>query len=256
LAGGPIFADAEVLQIAPTISYALSDCLSIGIAPTLTAARMMFDPLGPSPITPAPTAGSGSRVHWGGGLQVGVYYLTGNAWHFGLTVKSPQWFEDFRFFTPTGVTTFDIDYPMIASLGVAYSGFENWIFAVDARYVDYDNTAGFSEFGWSNVFAGAIGAQYRVNDCWRLRLGYNFNQNPIHAGDVLTNISDPLIQDQNIAAGASYRLASNLDLSVAYVYLVNNEVTGPLPSPPFAPGDTLTNEIDAHSLALGVSVRY
>lgn len=255
LAGGPMFADAEIMQIAPTLSYALNEQLSIGFAPTLTAARLMLDPLGPSPIIPTPTPGSGNRVHWGGGFQVGLYYITDSCWHYGLTFKSPQWFEDFRFFTPTGVTTFNLDYPMIISLGAAYSGLENWIFAIDARYFDYDNTAGFSEFGWSNIFAGAIGAQYLVNDCWRLRFGYNFNQNPIHASDVATNISDPLIQVQNISAGISFRFAYNIDVSMAYIYLVNNGVTGPLPAP-FAPGDTITNEINAHSLALGATIRY
>ena len=256
LAAGPVFADAEFMQIAPTLSYAVTDRLSIGVAPTITLARVLFDPLGPSPITPAPTAGSGNRVHWGGGLQVGVYYIADDCWHVGASLKSPQWFEDFRFFTPAGVTTAKLDYPMIFSLGVAYTGVENWVIAVDARYFDYDNTDGFSEFGWSNVFAGAVGAEYTVNDCWRVRFGYNFNQNPLHAGDALANISDPLIQEQNVAGGVSRQVGDNVSISLAYIYLVRNSLTGPLPTPPFGAGDTLTHEIDAHSLALGVTVQY
>src|SRR5687768_16735348 len=43
LAAGPLFADAEVLQIAPTLAYALTERLSIGFSPTVTAARIMFD---------------------------------------------------------------------------------------------------------------------------------------------------------------------------------------------------------------------
>lgn len=255
LAAGPLFADAEVLQIAPTLSYALTERLSIGFSPTVTAARIMFDPLGPSPITPVATPGSGNRLHWGAGFQAGVYYLGVNCWNFGFTYKSPQWFEDFRFFTPTGVTEFDIDYPMILSLGLSYTGFQNWTFAFDARYFDYDNTAGFSEFGWSNVFAGAVGAQYQMNECWVFRCGFNFNENPIHSEDAATNLSDPLIQQQNASAGLSYRFTCNVDFALAYVYLVNNSVTGPLPAP-FAPGDSITHEINAHSLAMGVTVRY
>jgi long-chain fatty acid transport protein len=255
LAAGPLFADAEVLQIAPTLSYALTERLSIGFAPTVTAARIMMDPLGPSPITPVPTPGSGNRLHWGGGFQAGVYYVADNCWNYGFTYKSPQWFEDFRFFTPTGVTEFDLDYPMILSLGVSYTGYENWVFALDARYFDYDNTAGFSEFGWSNVFAAAFGVQYQVNECWALRCGFNYNEVPIHSEDAATNLSDPLIQQQNVSAGLSYRFTCNVDFNLAYIYLVNNSVGGPLP-PPFAAGDTITHEINAHSLALGVTVRY
>ncbi len=255
LAGGPLFADAEVLQLAPTLSYAVTEKLSIGFAPTVTGIRAMFDPLGPSPIVPAPTPGSGNRTHWGGGFQVGVYYITDNCWHLGCSFKSQQWLEDLRFFAPTGVAKFDLDYPMILSLGLAYSGIEDWIFAADARYFDYANTPGFREFGWSSVFAFAVGAQYRINDTWRARLGYSVNKNPLNSDDAALNISDPLIQEQNVASGLSYRLAANVDISMAYVYLVNNSLTGPLPAP-FPVGSTVRHDIQAHSLALGVTVRY
>jgi long-chain fatty acid transport protein len=256
LASGPIFADAEFLQIAPTLSYAINDRLAIGIAPTATLAKLTLDPLGPSVLTPVPTPGSGNRVHWGGGAQVGLYYIASDNWRTGFTIKSPQYFEDFRFFTPSGVARFDLDYPLILSLGLSYSGFENWILAVDARFHDFKNADGFSELGWSSVFAAAVGAQYHVNDCLYLRAGYNFNQNPIQDADVLANIATPLIQDQNVSAGLSYRIAWNVDVSLAYIYLVNNEVTGPLPSALFGPNASLSNEISAHSAALGATIRY
>ena len=257
LAAAPLFADAEILQIAPTVSFALNDQLAVGIAPTLTAARLMLDPLGP-PVTPGPglSPGTGNRLHWGGGIQVGLYYMTKNNWNLGFTVKSPQWMEPFRFFTPTGVNKFDLDLPMILSLGAAFTGKENWIFAIDARYFDYDNTDGFSEFGWSNIFAAAFGAQYSINNCWDLRFGYNFNQNPISANDIALNLSDPLIQEHNITMGLSYHLSDNVDLTMAYVYLFNNSLTGPLPAGTFGPNATASHEIDAHSAIFGVSVSY
>lgn len=256
LAAGPIFADAEFLQMAPTVSWAVSDTFALGVAPTITMAKLTMNPLGPSVITPLPTPGSGNRVHWGGGVQLGLYYIANPDWRFGMTIKSPQFFEDFRFFTPTGVTRFDMDYPMIVSLGTSYAGIRDWVFAADVRYHDFKNADGFSELGWSNVFAAAFGGQYSINDCWRFRVGYNVNQNPIQDGDVLRNIATPLIQDHNIATGFSYRFTEHVDLSVAYVYLVRNHVTGPLPPAIFGPGATLTNAIDAHSLAVGFEVGY
>jgi len=251
LAAGPVFADAEIMQVAPTMSIALNDRISVGVSPTLSAARTMFNPLGPSVISPAAGPGSGNRVHWGAGVQAGVHY-DGDCWQSGLSIKSPQWFEEFRFFTPTGVVTFDLDYPMIISGGVAYRGFNRWVIAADVRYFDYENTAGFSDLGWRSTFAGAIGAQYRCNDLWTVRAGYNFNQNPIQSEDALANLANPLIQEQNIAAGASCKLTCQVELTIAYVYLVQNDVTGPLPGGV----DTLTHEISAHSLATGLRVQY
>ncbi|RCS47809.1 hydrocarbon degradation protein [Bremerella cremea] len=256
LANGPLFADTEMLQIVPTISYQINENWSIGVAPTLSAARMMFDPLGPSAITPAMTPGSGNRVHWGGGVQGGIYYASPSCWRAGFTIKSPQWFEEFRFFTPSGVVGFNLDYPLILSSGLAYYGFERWVFAADVRYFDFANTQGFDTLQWKSVFSMAVGAQYRLSDWWTLRGGYNFNENPISSNAAFANVSTPLIQQHNIAAGLGCMLTDGVELNLAYVYLVNNSLTGPLPSPPFSPGDTLTHEISAHSLVLGLRVNY
>jgi len=255
LAAGPAYADAEVLQLVPTVSWALTDRLSIGIAPTVSAAKVTFLPLGPSVITPAANPGSGNRVHWGGGVQVGIYYEPTIDWHLGFTFKSRQWMEDFRFFTPSGVVKWDLDYPMILSLGTAYTGFNNWVLALDVRMFNYDSTPGLNDLGFSNVFAAAFGVQYTWDECWKFRFGYNFNQDPLHSGDAVTNVFTPLIQNQNVAAGMSRRFGQNVELSLTYVYLVENDLTGPLPAP-FTPGDTLTHEISAHSALLGVTVRY
>ena len=202
-----------------------------------------------------PTPGQGGRLHWGGGVQAGVYYIGDAGWHLGFTYKSRQYFEDFRFFTPGGVTKFDIDFPTILSLGLAYSAIDDWIFAADARYFDYANTPGFSNLGWSNIFAFALGAQYHMSERIYLRAGYNFNQDPMHSEDAAVNLLDPLIQSHNIATGLSYRFAKNVDLTMSYVYMVHNTLTGPLPAP-FPAGSTVTHELDAHSVLMGVTVRY
>lgn len=66
--------------------------------------------------------------------------------------------------------------------------------------------------------------------------------------------SDPLIQDQNVAAGGTYRFTDHVDFNLAYVYLVKNSVTGPLAA--FGPGVTVSNQLQAHSAIMGISVRY
>lgn len=256
LANGPLYADAEVMQLAPTLSYALTEQLSLGFAPTVTSARITLDPLGPSVVTPFPTAGTGGRVHWGAGFQAGIYYSTLNDWQLGFSFKSRQWFEEFQFLAPTQIIGFDLDYPMILSWGAAYSGFSRWVFTSDVRYIDYENTDGFDALGWRSVWAVATGVQFQLNDMFKLRAGYNANQNPIQSEDAFTNISTPLIQNQNVAAGVSCALTENVDVVLAYVHLLQNDLTGPLPAGIFGPGATVTNQISAHSLALGVIVDY
>ena len=115
-----------------------------------------------------------------------------------------------------------------------------------------DDADGFSEMGWSNVFAAAFGAQRQISDRLIARMGINFNQPPIRPGDVALNVMTPLIQKYNVSLGGSYSVAKNVDLNAAYVYLGDNDVTGPVAGGAF----TVTNNIQAHSAIMGVTVRY
>ena len=247
---GPAFASAEILQIAPTLSYQLTDRLSVGLAPTITTETVVLDPLGP-PLTGAITDAQGNRMHWGGGFQVGAYYKSEYGINLGATFKSKQWIEQLDFFqggAAGGTAHFNLDYPAIVSLGLSYTGMENWTIAIDARYFDYEHTDGYRELGWRSVFAGAVGIQYRATDRLSARFGYNFNQNPIQSGAVATNLLSPLIQDMNFSTGATYMFTNQVALNAAYVYLVNTSVTNPT--------GTISNEISAHSIIAGVSVKY
>jgi len=278
---GRVFSEAELLQIVPTASYAVTDKLSIGIAPTVSLARVAIDPLfltSPDDANgdgfPSYPSGRGTRYHWGGGFQVGMYYITDNCWHFGASVKSPQWFEQFRFFTEDEnggprLAKIDFDYPLIVSLGTAYRGFENLLIACDVRYFDYENTDGFGPsgfdgtgavagLGWSSIMSVHTGMQYRMTDCLYLRAGYQFNQNPIHDNDAFFNVPAPLIIQHIVSVGASYELTCNLSISMAYVHGFENDVTGPWQSPLIGPipGTSVTNTVSADAAIFGATVRY
>ncbi|EMI52885.1 membrane protein [Rhodopirellula sallentina SM41] len=254
LGGNPAYAMSEFLQIAPTVSFLVNEKLSIGFAPLVTLGEVGFDPIGPSVITSTAETSQGNRKHWGIGFQTGIYYITDNHFHFGASFRSTQWMETFRFFTPSGLVKFDLDLPMIFSLGTAYTGWEDWTFAADFRYIGYDDADGFSELGWSNLFAAAFGVQKKMGDRLHLRCGINFNQPPIHESDVPKNVISPLIQKYNIATGGSYRFAKNVDLNLSYVYLGHNSLIGTVPT---AGGPvTVRNDVSAHSLITGVTVRY
>lgn len=243
--GGRVFYDAEFMQLAPTISWALTDRLSFGFAPTITTGKLTFDPL------PNGNPGSGNRLHWGGGFQAGLYYIGSNCWNFGLSYKSTQWFETFRFFdagSPGGVFNFGLDLPAILSFGTSYTGFENWVLAMDVRYFDYKNTDGFDTLGWNSTVSASFAAQYKFSDSVYLRLGYQINEVAIKGAAVTTNVFAPLIQDHHITMGASYRFAENVDLNMAYMHMVGTSETDP------ATGITMATSV--HSAAMGVTVRY
>ena len=250
---GPLYSDGQFFQIVPTYSRAVTDRLSIGFAPTINLARVSIDPIpfGPAALGP----GAGTRWSWGLGAQLGVYYLQSETTRFGFSIKSPQWFEDFRTQTVAGgvpaESRLKLDLPMIVSGGVSYTGFEDWTLAMDLRYFDYKNTDGFgkpdmfgTELHWDNVFAVALGAQKRVNDSLYLRGGYTFNTSPINSGNIGVNFATPLIQQHVLGLGASYAFTRNVDLTLSYNQIFQADQSGPSV---FGP---INNQIATYSLAI------
>ncbi|MHB0960539.1 MAG: OmpP1/FadL family transporter [Pirellulaceae bacterium] len=277
---GRISAEADLVQILPTASYALSDQLSVGFAPSLTLARLSAESLifaAPNDANgdgfPTYPSGRGNRVQFGGGFQVGVYYITERYWHFGAALKSPQWFEPFRFKTEDELgrprtEKITVEYPLIATVGTAYSGFERFVFAADARFFDYGHAAGFqgsgldangalTGLGWSSIFAASAGVQYKVCEPFFIRCGYSYNQNPISEADIGFNIASPVITQHFSFVGASLRVSEHTIFSTTYIHGFENEVSGPIQSmygP--VPGSSVYSAVSLDALAMGITVQY
>ncbi len=277
---GRIFAELDILQVVPTLSYALSDRISVGIAPTLSIAKLGATPLflaGPDDANGdnffSYPPGLGTRYHFGGGVQAGVYYIGDNDIHLGASIKSPQWFETFRFQTTDELgaarnETVDFDYPMIVSLGASYSGWENLLVAVDVRYFDYKNTDGFRTarfnadgsvggLGWKSIVSVSTGVQLRLTDCLYLRGGYSYQQDPISSANTMFNLGSPLILEHMASVGASCNFSEKVILHAAYVHAFEAENSGPMQGATGPiPGTSVATRVYADALTMGLTVRY
>ena len=277
---GRVSSRGEIFQIAPTISYAITENWSVGIAPTITMAHVEADPGFLSPPNDANGngfftygSGTGTRYIFGGGFQIGTYYITDYDWRVGVSYKSPQWLEPVRVNSQDelGRPTFSkvhFDLPSIASLGVAYTGFERWVLPFDIRFFDYAATDGFRQrgynpngsvagLGWKSVLSITQGAQYEMTDNLTWRAGYTFNQNPITGPQTIFNIPTSLIIQHWLSTGFTYRLTPQVAATVAYTHGFENQMTGPfvLPAGPI-PGTSITGRVSADILNFGLSVNY
>jgi long-chain fatty acid transport protein len=278
---GPVSAELQVYQIVPTVAYSLTDHLSVGIAPTLSLARLNADPAFLAPPDNANgdgfatfTSATHGRLEAGGGLQAGVFYTTDMCWHFGASIKTPQWFETFRYNSTDQLgrpreLQFHFNYPLIASIGTSYTGFAGWVLAADFRYIDYANTVGFSQtgfdpttgavrgLGWDSVFAAAFGAQYELSPCCSVRVGYTFNTNPIRDDKTMFNVASPMILENTIYLGASYKLTPTFSVSVAYAHAFENSVQGEIETPfGTIPGSTVQSNVSADTFMIGATVKF
>src|SRR5262249_4341526 len=243
---GPVHSEFQALQIVPALTYRATNRVSVAAGPTLTLAPLRVEPgLFAAPddangdgfaTSPAATH---ARTVVGGGFTVGVYYQA-DGWAVGASLKSPQWLDTFRFNArdergrPRDLA-FHVDGPTIVSVGGAYTGLEGWTFGLDVRYIDFANTSGLEDrgftpdgavrgLGWRSIFAVAVGAQYRVGDKLAVRAGYSWNQSPIPDGVSFINTVAPTIVEHTVYAGLSWNVTEDFALSIAYLHAFENAI--------------------------------
>jgi long-chain fatty acid transport protein len=273
---GSISAQAAWLQISPVVSVLVTDKLAIGGGPTITTALVGLEPfiLDSANTNGRYASGQASRYHWGGGAQIGFFYSHNCCWAFGGSVKTPSWMETFRFFGQDAnnnhrVLHAKFDLPLIISLGSSFSPTKDLLFALDLRYLDYENADGFGDrasfdntgklngLDWSSVFAMSLGAQKRMSDKFTVRGGYGYNQLPIKNSESIFNSGSPLLYQHRFTGGASYYLSPSTAISAAYEFYPEVSRTGPMVLPTgVVPGATVTNSVSVHTVSLGITVRH
>ncbi|MCR9294809.1 MAG: outer membrane protein transport protein [bacterium] len=274
---GNVASNAQFLQLAPVVSLALTDQLSVAAGPTLTTARIAVEPFvfGSANADGSYSTATATRYHWGGGFQLGAYYIYDEAWRFGASLKSPTWMEGFE---ANGVdenglprsNRVDVDLPLILSVGTSYDGWENLLLALDVRFLDFANTDGFGDpayfdatgalngLDYSSVVSVAGGVQCALTDRFFLRGGYTYNQNPIKNSEAFYNIASPLMFQHMLSCGTSYDFTDSLSANLAYSYAFENTRTGQviLPGIGGVPGSTFENKLDVHLFSFGLTVRH
>ena len=144
-----------------------------------------------------------------------------------------------RDFGVQSVTSGDtLDQPAETGVGIAYKKGANTI-GIDYRSVHWKDSAGYSNFGWKDQDVFAIGYRHNAKD-WVFRAGYNHGKSPVrelNARAVGKNGYDnsavnffnlsgfPAIVEEHFTIGGDYKLAKNLDLSLAYVYSPESKTT-------------------------------
>lgn len=277
---GPVFSQLQVIETVPTVAYQLTENVSVGFAPTFALASLAFDPaLIASPddsnhngLATYPSATHGSYT-WGAGFQTGIFYAGPAGWNLGVSFKSPQWLDDFRFNATDELgrprlLKFHFGYPLIASLGTAYTGWERWVFAADVRYIDYHHTPGFSGIGfdaagalrglgWDSTLLVSLGVQHELTEFLKLRAGYSYSPNPIEDARTGFNIASGAIVEHALYLGASYDITRALVASVAYGHGFANTISGPILSPVGTlAGTSVTNRVGVDTAMFGLQVKF
>ena len=245
---GRIESNYILLQVGLTYAYEINNNFSIGFAPTINYGALE---LAPNPISSPsqlgyPVSEQASAIGYGG--QVGVYYDSGKGLKLGASYKSPQTFADFEFDSKyldgsdAPLTTFQMDYPAIYSVGIGYS-VPKIDFALDYRYVDYASTNGFEAsgwtqtgsvagFGWESISVISAGIQFNAIENLPLRVGYTYSSNPITEDLAFFSTPATAIIKNAFQVGAGYKISNHLTLNTVFHYGTSGGATsGQLLSP-------------------------
>jgi long-chain fatty acid transport protein len=288
---GHIESDYMLLQIGATWAYELTDKLSFGLEPTFNSAALELapNPLSAPDFTPPngdpsdkgyPTSDKASAT--GFGAQFGLFYDSGIGFKAGASYKTTQKFSKLDFEntyldgSKAPNVEFQMDYPAILSFGLGYSK-GNIDLALDYRMVDYENTDGFSEtgwtpaasvsgFGWENINIVSAGIQFKGIDKLPLRLGYTYSSNPIPEDVAFFNIPATAIIKNAFQFGFSYEANKNWKLDAVYHYGSSGDATkGQLLNPMFIgagnplgaiPGSEVSYDMTTSMIQFGVSYTF
>ncbi|MDO9039536.1 MAG: outer membrane protein transport protein [Lutibacter sp.] len=288
---GHIESDYMLLQIGIAWAYELTNELSIGIQPTINYAALELapNPIASPDFTPPagapgdkgyPVSDKASAI--GFGAQFGVFYNSPTGFKLGASYKTSQKFSDLEFKntyldgTAAPDAAFNMDYPAILSLGFGYSTGDMDL-AVDYRYVDYENTNGFAEkgwtptgsvqgFGWKNMNILSVGLQYKGIEKLPLRVGYTYSSNPIDSELAFFSIPATAIIKNAFQFGTSYPISDNFKVNGVFHYGTSGgETSGKILNPGLAqtyppygaiPGSEVSYKMTTSMVMLGLTYTF
>jgi long-chain fatty acid transport protein len=278
---GLLESDYMLLQVGFTWAYEISETFSIGIEPTFNYAALE---LAPNPTASPNAAGYGisdKASALGFGAQFGLFYNSPSGIKLGASYKTGQSFGDLEFkntYLDNSVSenAFNMDYPAILSFGLGYSK-GDIDFALDYRMVDYENTDGFAEkgwtqtgsvagFGWKNINIVSVGLQYKGIEKLPLRFGYTYSSNPIDEELAFFSTPATAVIANAFQFGFSYPLSDSLMLNGVYHHGASDGKTeGEMLNPMMAsasnpygaiPGTNVAYEMTTSMVMFGISYNF
>jgi long-chain fatty acid transport protein len=246
------------LIVAPTLAYKVNENNSIGIAPLFAYQQFTGQGFGnglggnlPTNGSTQSATGTGVRIGYTGkitpDLTIGAQYAS------KITMGAFNGYGNGLLAASQG----SLDMAENYSLGVAYQATNALKVALDFQRINYGDVPGIGTspsaggFGWQDINVWKLGAEYKYNDQWTLRAGWNHTNNPIPSSAAFMNIVAPGVIEDHITFGASYYTPTGNEWTVAYIHAFQNSLTGPNP---YQPGTNAT--ISMYQDTLGVAYAW
>ena len=273
-------AGVDLSQMFISAGYSRSvGAFSFGIAPTIAIQWFKANGLGLFGLfglssDPANLSDRGYSYSYGGGLRAGIEFKATDRIRLGLSAQTPMWMTKFSKYSGLFAGQGSFDIPAAVTAGIAVDVMPNLTLMFDWRHIFYSSVAAVGDasgpilpgslgtnggpgFGWRDVDAFKVGAEWRANPAWTFRLGYAHNNNPIGSSDVTINILAPGVVTDHITGGFEYKMTPNSSIEFAAAVIPSHSVSGievtPLGPNPFR---TVTLSMNQYQFTLGYTYHF
>jgi long-chain fatty acid transport protein len=288
---GNLGVDMMQLLVAPYASWQPVKGHSFGVAPVFAYQRFKaqgvqaFD----NPMfstSPGNVTNNDYASSWGVGVRVGYMGQLTEQIAIGAAYASKIGMGNFDKYQGLFAEQGSFDIPSNFTLGLAIRPTSQWLIALDYERIYYTDVASVSNpsaniypclpspagpgqpnyclggssgagFGWQDIDVWKVGVQYKVDDNWTVRGGYNHSDNPIRPQDVTFNILAPGVVKDQWSAGLSYKFNNKQsEVTGAFMYALHNSVTGSSLFVPLGAPSTTTETIGMKEYLVGVAYSH
>lgn len=230
-----------------SMSWKMNDAHALGLS--AIGAYQMFEAQGLQAfgqMSSNPAALSNNEQDSSTGLGFRLGYLgqltpalsIGAAWTPQISMSK---FDDYAgLFCQSGM--FDI--PASATAGVAWKATNRLTLATDVQWIEYSGVDSVGHplmpnlmgaplggehgpgFGWEDMTAVKIGAQWQASDLWTLRGGVSVSEQPIPESEVLFNILAPGVIDDHVTFGFTRQMPGGHAFHFSLMRALENSVKG------------------------------
>lgn len=215
---------------------------------------------------PANLSDNGQSISTGFGARFGIQVEPTEGLRIGATYKTEFNMSRFDEYAGLFANQGDFDIPSSYQIGVAADLTPQLTVMADYHRINYSDVASVSNpssvmlpfgstdgpgFGWDDVDAYKIGAEYRPNESTSFRLGFSHNSQPISGSDVTLNVLAPGVVQDHFTAGASFGIGERSTLEFAVMHAPDESVSG-IEVTPLGPNPGRTIEIEMNQWEFSV----
>ena len=239
----------EQMFISPTVSWKPVESQSLGVS--LIYVNQNFSATGlanfassQASSSPSNVTDNGKSSSTGFGYQLGWLGKFTDYLSVGVRYQPKISMSSFGSYSGLFAGGGSFDIPETYGAGLAFNPTKDITLAADYQNIKYGNvpsianpigsinqgvllgSANGAGFGWQNINVYKLGANWRINPSWAVRVGYNFNDQPIPSSQTLFNVLAPGVITQQASIGATYYIGKEYEISGFYARGFSQTVTG------------------------------